>query len=60
MTIADYPFKDPMPSDKYFDIIKNLEDYEKFIASGMAWEWEPDCPNTWSRHLELVEKRRSK
>ncbi len=58
MVMADYPFKDFEPSDKYFDIVKTKEQYDAFIGSGMAWEWEPDCPHTWTKHLELVKKRK--
>lgn len=27
-----------------------------FIASGMAWEVEPNCPSSWEEHLKLIEK----
>ena len=45
-----------MPSDRYFELVKTQEDYNKFIGSGMAWVWEPNCPACWDDHLKLIEE----
>jgi hypothetical protein len=42
-----------IPSDRYWNLVITREDYDKFIGSGMAWEVEPDCPETWTEHLEM-------
>ena len=42
-----------LPSDRYFEVVQNEEDYLKFKGSGMAWEWEPHTPNSWDEHLSL-------
>ena len=43
-----------LPSDRYFELVKTREDYDKLVSSGMAWEVEPDCPSSWCEHLEMV------
>lgn len=45
-----------MPSDRYWEQIKTQEDYNAFIKTGMAWELEPDCPDTWTKHVKLKAK----
>jgi hypothetical protein len=47
-----------MPSDTYFKMVKTKKNYNSFIASGMAWEVEPETPGCWSDHLELVKRRK--
>jgi len=42
------------PSARYFELVKTIEDFKKFIGSGMAWVVEPNCPSCWLEHLELL------
>lgn len=44
-----------LPSNRYFELVKTKEDYQKFISSGMAWEVEINCPNSWQEHLALLD-----
>lgn len=44
-----------IPSDRYFEVVKTVEDYNKLKASGMAWEVEPNLPNTWAEHIKIKE-----
>lgn len=46
-----------LPSEIYFKQIKTEEDYKKFMACGMAYEFEFHCPNSWIEHLEMCEWR---
>lgn len=46
-----------MPSIRYFELINTRDDYNKFIASGLAWEVEPNCPSSWADHLRLLKIR---
>ena len=45
-----------MPISKacYVSQVVTLEDYQKFKASGMAWELFPDFPDTFEKHKEFV------
>lgn len=44
-----------LPSDRYFELVKTKEDYLLFISTGMAWEVEGNCPNSWQEHLALLD-----
>lgn len=42
-----------LPSDTYFHNVQIYEDLVRFIGTGMAFEFEPNCPTYWGKHLEL-------
>jgi len=44
-----------LPSDHYFRTVETVKDYQTFIMSGMSWEWEPECPESWAEHCRLKE-----
>ena len=46
--------KPPLPSKRYWEQVKTYEDHCMFIASGMAWVVEPNCPSSWKEHKELL------
>lgn len=48
------------PSKRYFESVETREDYDKFIASGMAYEFEVNCPNSWEEHLKMIKELENK
>lgn len=44
-----------LPSNRYFEVVKTEEDYKKFKATGMAYEFEYWFPSTWKEHCEMVD-----
>lgn len=44
-----------LPSQRYWDIVTTESDYKKFLATGMAYELEPNTPCSWKEHLEMEE-----
>ncbi|MNF77085.1 hypothetical protein D3C85_173200 [compost metagenome] len=44
-----------LPSERYFEAVKTEEDYKKFKATGMAYEFEYWFPSTWAEHQKMVE-----
>ena len=44
------------PSDYYFKWITTEQDYNKFKATGSAWEVEPNCPSTWEEHCKMAQQ----
>lgn len=47
-----------LPSNRYFELVITEEDYRKFIGSGMAYEWEINCPSSWKEHCGMVDFRK--
>ena len=43
----------PLPSDHYFNTVTTPEQFSKFLSTGMAFEWEPNCPTSWGEHKML-------
>lgn len=48
-----------LPSDRYFELVKVEEDLARLISTGMAWEVEPNLPNTWQEHLEMLQYKKN-
>lgn len=41
------------PSKRYWEVVKTKKDYDDFVGSGMAWELEPNTPDSWHQHMRL-------
>lgn len=48
------------PSKRYFELVKTKEDYLLLVSSGMAWELEPNLPNSWEEHLNMIKELENK
>ena len=51
--MSDYVDTSQWPSDYYFKLVKTKRDYDKMLSSGMAWEVEPQFPESWELHCKM-------
>lgn len=44
-----------LPSKFYFENVKTKEQFDKFLATGMLHELEPNAPIDWLEHQEMCQ-----